>query len=273
MIARVLRHDFRLECLDQVVLAQAHQAEATLAETRRCDGSTGALVAHHRITSRGRTSNGPWLLRQSRSHQPGRAVQALSLRLGGRHRRHEEPTFRTTPGSTRQRRELDTSSGKGHPPTREARRARPARRDQLCLRCGRERLVRGNATVKMEGEAGIPAWPTRRKPLLQSLKHLSQTGVRRKRREESGVRTTVSRSKRVRLIFGDRRSCSSRPWGKRPLHRMLWSFLLDTPIGRGVGWRGRIRTFDLLIQSQAPDSGLASQRLSVKDSDLCPIPG
>jgi hypothetical protein len=26
----------------------------------------------------------------------------------------------------------------------------------------------------------------------------------------------------------------------------------------GVGWRGRIRTFDLLIQSQLPESGLAA---------------
>jgi hypothetical protein len=133
VVARVLRHDRRLESLQQVVLAEAHQAQATLAEARRRDGSTGALVAHHRITSRGRTSNGPWLLRQSRSHQPGRAVQALSLRLGGRHRRHEEPTFRTTPGSTRQRRELgqEHKRREGHPPTREARRACPARRDPV----------------------------------------------------------------------------------------------------------------------------------------------
>jgi hypothetical protein len=28
-----------------------------------------------------------------------------------------------------------------------------------------------------------------------------------------------------------------------------------------------------LIQSQAPDSGLASHPVSVQDSDLCPIPG
>lgn len=28
-----------------------------------------------------------------------------------------------------------------------------------------------------------------------------------------------------------------------------------------------------LIQSQAPDSGLASQRVSVRDSNLCPNPG
>jgi hypothetical protein len=28
-----------------------------------------------------------------------------------------------------------------------------------------------------------------------------------------------------------------------------------------------------LIQSQAPDSGLAGQRLSVRDSNLCPNPG
>jgi hypothetical protein len=40
-----------------------------------------------------------------------------------------------------------------------------------------------------------------------------------------------------------------------------------------AGWRGRIRTFDLLIQSQTPDSGLASHRVSVPDSNLCPIPG
>jgi hypothetical protein len=40
-----------------------------------------------------------------------------------------------------------------------------------------------------------------------------------------------------------------------------------------VGWRGRIRTFDLLIQSQTPESGLASHLVSVEDSDLCPIPG
>ncbi len=29
----------------------------------------------------------------------------------------------------------------------------------------------------------------------------------------------------------------------------------------------------LLIQSQTPDSGLASHHLSVEDTDLCPIPG
>ncbi len=28
-----------------------------------------------------------------------------------------------------------------------------------------------------------------------------------------------------------------------------------------------------LIQSQAPDLGLASHRVSVQDSDFCPIPG
>jgi hypothetical protein len=53
----------------------------------------------------------------------------------------------------------------------------------------------------------------------------------------------------VRLTFGDNRYCSTRSWRKRPLHKGLWSFLLDTPTCRGVGWRGRIRTFDLLIQS------------------------
>ena len=30
---------------------------------------------------------------------------------------------------------------------------------------------------------------------------------------------------------------------------------------------------DRLIQSQTPESGLASHRVSVEDSDLCPIPG
>jgi hypothetical protein len=40
-----------------------------------------------------------------------------------------------------------------------------------------------------------------------------------------------------------------------------------------TGWRGRIRTFDLLIQSQTPDSGLASHHVSVRDRHLCPIPG
>jgi hypothetical protein len=28
-----------------------------------------------------------------------------------------------------------------------------------------------------------------------------------------------------------------------------------------------------LIQSQTPESGVASHRVSVEDSDLCPIPG
>jgi hypothetical protein len=28
-----------------------------------------------------------------------------------------------------------------------------------------------------------------------------------------------------------------------------------------------------LIQSQTPESGLASHRVSVQDGDLCPIPG
>jgi hypothetical protein len=45
------------------------------------------------------------------------------------------------------------------------------------------------------------------------------------------------------------------------------------PTCGGVGWRGRIRTFDLLIQSQAPESGLANHRVSVEDSNLYPIPG
>jgi hypothetical protein len=49
---------------------------------------------------------------------------------------------------------------------------------------------------------------------------------------------------------------------------------IDWTATRGVtGWRGRIRTFDLLIQSQTPESGLASRHVSVQDSDLCPIPG
>ena len=42
---------------------------------------------------------------------------------------------------------------------------------------------------------------------------------------------------------------------------------------RDAGWRGRIRTFDLLIQSQTPESGLASHQVSVENGDLCPIPG
>ena len=76
--------------------------------------------------------------------------------------------------------------------------------------------------------------------------------VRRTSREESGAQTTVSRSKRVRLIFADRRSCSTRAWGNGPSTRCCGRFSVDDPTGRGVGWRGRIRTFDLLIQSQAP---------------------
>ena len=134
-------------------------------------------------------------------------------------------------------------------------------------------LIRSNATVKVHGQARISVGGPDEKCLLSSLKRRSQTAVRRTSREASGAQTTVSCSKRVRLIFEDRRSWSTRPQGNGPLYKMLWSFLLDTPTGRGVGWRGRIRTLDLLIQSQAPESGVASQRVSVEDSDLCPIPG
>jgi len=35
-----------------------------------------------------------------------------------------------------------------------------------------------------------------------------------------------------------------------------------------LGWRGRIRTFDLLIQSQFPESGLASRVLSVRRASV-----
>src|SRR3972149_1924954 len=38
--------------------------------------------------------------------------------------------------------------------------------------------------------------------------------------------------------------------GAKPQHLVVWWVL--GPRCRGVGWRGRIRTFDLLIQSQAP---------------------
>ncbi len=38
--------------------------------------------------------------------------------------------------------------------------------------------------------------------------------------------------------------------------------------GLGAGWRGRIRTFDLLIQSQMPGSGLASHVLSVRQASI-----
>jgi hypothetical protein len=75
--------------------------------------------------------------------------------------------------------------------------------------------------------------------------------VRRTSREESGAQTTVSRSKRVRLILGDRHLAPRSPGETPAAHKMLWSFLPDTSTCRGVGWRGRIRTFDLLIHSQA----------------------
>ena len=51
---------------------------------------------------------------------------------------------------------------------------------------------------------------------------------------------------------------------------MLWWILIDTPTGRGVGWRGRIRTFDLLIQSQVTDFRDFSPVVSTKPTDLCP---
>jgi hypothetical protein len=35
-----------------------------------------------------------------------------------------------------------------------------------------------------------------------------------------------------------------------------------------IGWRGRIRTFDLLIQSQLPESGFASRHLSVRRASV-----
>jgi hypothetical protein len=51
-------------------------------------------------------------------------------------------------------------------------------------------------------------------------------------------------------------------------HKMLRSVLPNGPTGCGVGWRGRIRTFDLLIQSLLPESGLASRYLSVRRASV-----
>jgi len=82
----------------------------------------------------------------------------------------------------------------------------------------------------------------------------------------------TSRSKRVRLISATAVLLHAAPGEAPGPSQDVVACLLD-PIILWCGWRGRIRTFDLLIQSQAPDSGLASQRVSVKDSDLCPIPG
>jgi len=98
--ARAARHDVRLERLDQVDLAQAHQAEAAQAETRRHDGSSGAFVTHHRPPPWGRTSNGPWLLRVQEPSAREGGSGAL-MRLGGRHRRLAERTGRTMLRSTR----------------------------------------------------------------------------------------------------------------------------------------------------------------------------
>ena len=44
--------------------------------------------------------------------------------------------------------------------------------------------------------------------------------------------------------------------------------LTSCPTGCGVGWRGRIRTFDLLIQSLLPGIGLASRFLSVRRASV-----
>ena len=98
--ARVARHDVRLKRLDQVDLAQAHQAEAALAESRHHDGLSGAFVAHHRPPPWGRTSNGPWLLTVQEPSAREGGSGAL-MRLGGRHRRLAEGTVRTTLRSTR----------------------------------------------------------------------------------------------------------------------------------------------------------------------------
>jgi hypothetical protein len=104
--------------------------------------------------------------------------------------------------------------------------------------------------------------------LLPSLKHLSQTesgaqlgkrqahnsgSVRRTSREAAGAQTIVSRSKRVRLIFWDRRSVQADPIANRRRHNMLRSALTNAPTSRGVGWRARIRALSPLIQSQTPD--------------------
>jgi hypothetical protein len=52
-------------------------------------------------------------------------------------------------------------------------------------------------------------------------------------------------------------------------HRIWWSDQTVATRCCGIGWRGRIRTFDLLIQSQTIRIGLASQSLC---SDRRPTP-
>ena len=100
MVARVLRHDLRLECLDQMVLAQAHQAEATLAQARRRDGSTGALVAHHRDHLPGPDIERPLAAKTVQEPSAREGGSGASLRLGGRHRRYKQPKVWTVHRST-----------------------------------------------------------------------------------------------------------------------------------------------------------------------------
>ena len=66
------------------------------------------------------------------------------------------------------------------------------------------------------------------------LKHLSQNGVRRTTREESGAQTSVSSSKRVRLIFGDRRSVQAAPMTNGRRHNLLRSALINATTGCGL---------------------------------------
>ncbi len=54
----------------------------------------------------------------------------------------------------------------------------------------------------------------------------------------------------------------------RALGVVVWN--AHTATRSGVGWRGRIRTFDLLIQSQVTDFRHSSLVVSTKCPDFCP---
>ena len=106
-------------------------------------------------------------------------------------------------------------------------------------------------------------------------------------RSTPNERTARSRSVRCPLIRATRIRCPKISGVRRPLHRIA-SLATDArtrsnppdvvlrsstnSTGCGVGWRGRIRTFDLLIQSQAPYR-LATRQWSGRHSSNLPSDG
>jgi hypothetical protein len=146
----------------------------------------------------------------------------------------------------------------GRPPgyvDRCPRRVKPTTRN--CLR----RLIRGQATdVDGRSRDLADVRPCdascnnchRRSWAIESgtVRRTKPGRVRRTSREESGALATFSRSNQVRLISRNRQSSHRLPADYQRRHNQSPWGSRRTTRGSDIGWRGRIRTFDLLIQSQ-----------------------